>query len=75
MFFVCAPILCSFVYILFLAYVICFVVVVVVVVVNLFASSGSVLLLLLHYGHSVVPFVCLNVLSKKKKKKLKKCFV
>ena len=50
-----------------MAYVICFVVVVVVVVVNLFVSSGLVLLLLLHYGHSVVPFVCLNVLSKKKK--------
>ena len=53
-----------------MAYVICFVVVVVVVVVvvNLFVSSDLVLLILLQYGHSVVPFVCLNVLSKKKKK-------
>ena len=63
----CAPILCSFVYIVFLAYVICFVVVVVVVVVNLFVSSGLLLLILLQYGHSVIPFVCLNVLSKKNK--------
>ena len=31
-----------------------------------------VLLILLQYGHSVIPFVCLNVLSKKKKKYIKK---